>query len=445
MLEQRKLAVNCFIFLIIIGFILGGSRLAWGHTFDNYGFGSRAIAMGGSMVGSDTDYTAVYYNPAGMAFHEGKDLSVGASYLYSIPSLSIKGTGPNPAASRSNVFSDQGISLGLSTPLRSGKIAKVISAGIGIYMPYPLVNSIIELRSYDPTQPYFIQYENRNQFLMANVGLSYKAWEKLAFGVGADILIHLHTTITAALVNNQAKAGLDAKFPLDIAPTAGIQYHPTDWLSLGVAYHGKTQIKVAMKANIMAKELIGSDVPVTISFQDAYKPQQVEMGFGAKPMKDLLVSGTLTWVDFSSYVPPYPVIAITTNEKLAGLAQIAEQYLPKFEIMKFKDYWIPRLGLEYKVTEHLNALAGYFYRDSAVRKQLGQTSFIDLPTNGISAGIGITFSDPLNILDNDVKVDFAYQGQFLQKSTVIKADPVYQSYIASGSSHLITGTLSYLF
>ena len=443
MLERKKLVVSCLIFGMLIGFILGGSRSAWGHTFDNYGFGSRAIAMGGSMVGSDTDYTAVYYNPAGMAFHEGKDLNVGASYLYSIPSLSIKGAGTkNPAAARSDVASDQGVSLGLTTPLRSGKIAKVISAGIGIYMPYPLINSVIELRSYDPTVPYFVQYENRNQFLMANVGLSYKAWEKLAFGVGADILIHLHTTIDVALVNNQAKAGLDAKFPLDIAPTAGIQYRPTDWLSLGVAYHGKTQIKVAVKANIMAGDL---NVPAIISFQDAYKPQQVEMGFGAKPMKDLLVSGTLTWVDFSSYVPPYPVIGIAADANLAVLAQIAEQYLPKYQIMKFKDYWIPRLGLEYKVTEHLDARAGYFYRDSSVRKQTGQTSFIDLPTNGISAGIGITFTDPLNILDNDIKVDLSYQGQFLVKSTTIKDDPQYQSYSASGSSHLVTGTLSYLF
>ena len=445
MLERKKLAVSCLIFGMLIGFIIGGSRSAWGHTFDNYGFGSRAIAMGGSLVGTDNQYTAVYYNPAGMAFHEGKDLDLGVSYLYSFPSLDIKGAGTNPAAFRSNLSSDQGISIGLATPLRSGKIAQVISAGIGIYMPYPLINSIIELKSFDPTVPYFVQYENRNQFLMANVGLSYKAWKKLAFGIGADILIRLNTTVDAALVNNQAKISLDAKFPLDIAPTAGIQYRPTDWLSLGAAYHGKTQIKVAMKANIMAKELIGSDVPVIISFQDAYKPQQVELGFGAKAMKDLLVSGTLTWVDFSSYVPPYPVIKIATDANLAGLAQIAEQYLPKYEIKKFKDYWIPRLGLEYTVTKHLDARAGYFFRNSSVSAQTGQTSFIDLPTHGISAGIGITFADPLDIIDNDIKVDLSYQGQFLKKTTVNKANAAYQSYTAGGNCQLITGTLSYLF
>jgi len=401
--------------------------------------------MGGALVGCDDQYTAVYYNPAGMAFHEGKDLNVGVSYLYSIPSLNIKGAGQNPADARSNVASDQGVSVGLSTPLRSGKIAQVISAGIGVYIPYPFISSVIELKSFDPSIPYFLQYENRNRFLMATAALSYKAWKKLAFAIGTDILIHLSPlTADVALVNNVAKIGLDAKFPLDFAPTAGIQYRPTDWLSLGAAYHGKTQIKVKVQSNIY----ISPDedpLQLPISYRDAYKPQQVEIGFGLKPLKDLRVSGALTWVDFSNYVPPIAIVDITADQKFAELMNVIKQFLPVYDNLKFKDYWIPRLGAEYKITPHLDARAGYFYRNSSVSAQTEDTSFVDLPTHGISAGIGITFSDPLDIIDNPIKVDFSYQGQFLQNAKVIKTNIVNQSYSAGGSCHLVTGTLMYFF
>ena len=448
MLERKKLAVSCLIFGMLIGFILGGSRSAWGHAFDNYGFGSRAIAMGGAMVGFDDQYTAVYYNPAGMAFHEGKDLSVGASYLFTTPSLHIKGTGTtNPAADRSDIASDQGVSLGMTTPLRSGKIARVITTGLGLYIPYPFVSSVIELKSYDPATPYFLQYENRNRFLQATWALSYKAWEKLSFAVGADILIHLNPLVlNVALVNNTAQFNLDTKFPLDFAPTAGLQYRPADWLSLGAAYHGKTQIKVSVQANIYL--VPGQDpISIPISYRDAYKPQQVEMGFGLKPLKDLLVSGALTWVDFSDYVPPIGIVDLSEaqNSQLGSIINAFVGYIPVYNTLKFKDYWIPRLGIEYKVTPHLDARAGYFYRNSSVPPQKWNTSFIDPATNGISAGIGITFSDPLDIVDNPIHVDFSSQGQFLQKVTVNKTDSAYQSYTAEGSCHLITGTLGYYF
>jgi len=441
MLGPKKPAASCLFLVVLAGLMLGGSRPAWGHSFDNYGFGSRAIAMGGAMVGFDDQYSAVYYNPAGMAFNKEKGINLGASFLYSMPSLEIKGAGPNPAASRSNMAFDEGISVGFSSPLGSGTIGKAISAGVGVYLPFPFTFYILELKSFKPSVPYFIQYENRNHFTMITAAVSYKPWRKLSFAVGMDILIGCDINANMALEGNKAKVGVDGPFPWDDTPTAGIQYRPTDWLSFGAAYHGKSQDKVKVTAHLDARPLLDEPIPVLLVWRDAYKPQQVEMGFGLKPLEKLTVAGAFTWVDFSDYIPPIVKISLdSTSHTTEAMQDVLNQYIKTYKY-KFNDYWIPRLGAEYQVTEHLSARAGYFYRNSSVPAQTGETSFIDPPTHGIGAGIGIAFSDPLGLIANSIHVDLSYQGQFLQEVKVNKASVANQSYTAGGSNHVLSGTL----
>lgn len=445
MFGQKKLVVHCLIFVFLIRFIFGGSRSAWGHTFDNYGFGSRAIAMGSAMVGFDDQYTAVYYNPAGMAFHEGKDENLGFSFLYTVPELKINGSKPKSQTGGKRIYPDEGISVGYATPLGSGKIAEMVSYGLGVYAPYPVTLYIVELKSFDPSVPYFVQYENRNRFLIVTGAVSYKAWKKLAFAAGIDLMLGIIPLNANVGIGKEVKIGIDGRLPLDLAPTAGIQYRPTDWLSLGAAYHGKTQVKVVIPANINLPSPSSETIPLLVTFRDVYKPHQVEMGFGVKPLKGLLISGALSWVNFADYVPPVLEIKLNSNSPLTGsMEKLLNQFITTYNY-EFKDYWIPRFGVEYKVTSHLDARAGYFYRNSSVPAQIGDTSFIDPPTHGIGAGIGISFSDPLDIIPNPVKVDFAYQGHFLQKVTVTKASTANQSYYAGGSCHLVTGTLMYFF
>ena len=376
----------------------------------------------------------------------GDSTSHPPSSLFSFPSLEIKGAGPNPAKSRSNTNSDEGVSVGFSSPLGSGKIGSVISAGVGAYLLFPIFINGVELKSFDPTVPYFVQFENRNRCLMLTMAMSYKAWRKLSFAVGTDALVHLDPmTANVAIINDEVEIGMDARFPLDFAPTAGIQYRPTDWLSFGAAYHGVTQIKIKIAGNIDARPVLNETIPVLLEYRDFHKPQQVEMGFGLKPLKKLTVSGALTWVDFSDYIPPILKVTLNATSDTTGrMKKILDQLMPAYTY-KFNDYWIPRLGAEYQVTEHLIARAGYFYRNSSVPAQTGETSFIDPPTHGIGAGMGITFSDPLNLITNPINIELTYQGQFLQEVKVNKTSTANQSYTAGGSNHLISGTLMYSF
>src|SRR5687767_10708176 len=68
---------------------LGAPGLARAHVPDTYGFGSRATAMGGAVSADATDFSAAYYNPAGLVGATGVSVSVG--YLYAANNLRMNG------------------------------------------------------------------------------------------------------------------------------------------------------------------------------------------------------------------------------------------------------------------------------------------------------------------------------------------------------------------
>ena len=53
--------------LISVGTFLGLTSSAAAQPIDTFGMGSRSIAMGGAVTADVEDFTANYYNPAGLA------------------------------------------------------------------------------------------------------------------------------------------------------------------------------------------------------------------------------------------------------------------------------------------------------------------------------------------------------------------------------------------
>ena len=56
---------------------------------DTYGLGARSTALAGAVSASSRDYSAGYYNPAGLARAPGTELSVG--YLFAHHQLQLNG------------------------------------------------------------------------------------------------------------------------------------------------------------------------------------------------------------------------------------------------------------------------------------------------------------------------------------------------------------------
>jgi long-chain fatty acid transport protein len=63
-------------FIFVMGLLVAVSRSVLAGGFENAGLGARATSMGGAFIGVADDWTAIYWNPAGLARLSGKGIGV---------------------------------------------------------------------------------------------------------------------------------------------------------------------------------------------------------------------------------------------------------------------------------------------------------------------------------------------------------------------------------
>ncbi len=65
--------------LFLVSFLSSG--LVWAGNVDTYGIGAKATALGGAFTARADDFSAMYYNPAGIAQLDRPQISIGSSFV----------------------------------------------------------------------------------------------------------------------------------------------------------------------------------------------------------------------------------------------------------------------------------------------------------------------------------------------------------------------------
>jgi hypothetical protein len=143
-----------------------------------------------------------------------------------------------------------------------------------------------------------------------------------------------------------------------------------------------------------------------------YNPPQLAIGLALKPWARMTLSADVTWKDYSEFnffwaLPPEP---------------------------RFKDTWIPRVGLEYffapgfkarflKKIEKIRLLTGYYYEPSPVPDMNGEMNILDSDKNVVSVGAGLDYL--LKSLDL-IKVQAYFQAHLAKERFLVNdRDPLF--------------------
>src|SRR5258706_3487294 len=88
---------------IVMALTLWNQSSVWGGGFEGSGIGPKALSMGGAFVGLADDWTAAFWNPAGLAFLNGWGVgqSVDLISLRALDGNSI--ANPTPPLSQANI------------------------------------------------------------------------------------------------------------------------------------------------------------------------------------------------------------------------------------------------------------------------------------------------------------------------------------------------------
>jgi len=407
-------------------------------SFHTFGFGPKAIGMGNAFTAVADDFTAAWYNPAGMT--QSNQLRFGLGYQYMKPFMKVDG-----ASHR--IQDNHSLAVGVSTLLPfSAWLEERLYAGIAFYMPWNLVFGIkVPL----PMEPQWVLLHNEPRDITIVPALGVKIHPALS--VGANVILSDNTfgSFEATLTpENEAVLEVNQDLPTTFAPSAGLMFHPGEiWPGLaGWRFGFMWQDDFLIEYKF--RPLIGIGyIPLRINFEakNLFQPMRFLAGLSYAQGPDWLFSVELSynlWSDmpdpnltssFDFVFPIFPVRFAPTRS-----------YPPDFE-----DTLVPRVGAQGRVVNtdavELALRLGYGYEPSPVPPQAGVTSYLDGDKHVVSfspeltvkriAGRDLTF--PLS-LGGYLQVQVVGKTRYLKDAAVFDLFPDYPYRAVEGEGTVLT-------
>jgi len=337
--------------------------------------GSKALSMGGAFVGLADDFSAIYWNPAGMARFDRKYFGFYGTDV--IPSGTYR-------------FS----------PVDAKTERKHYLSGLAAYFLPVSQKAVVALAAYMPSR---LGAEwNGDNFAPITMGMSYMWLSKvglvtfapaLAFKVNERIYAGVALNINYGTFSMKTHAGsttnpMPPPAELDLGQyeesltgwgygaTLGILFKPVESLSVGATLRTASTVKFSGEATIPNLSLMGynstSDVEREVTW-----PMWAAAGVAFNPWKGLTLTADLQWTQWSK------VDTIETTFKDV----VWQVLMPQNRPMHWEDTLQVRLGAEYWIKGV--ALRGGYYLDPSPAPD--RTMNVLLPSydfNVITLGFG---------------------------------------------------------
>jgi len=428
------------------------SLRASAHEPGAFGIGSRSTAMGGAVAADVKDFSASYYNPAGLAEQEGVRLGLG--YFYADQNFTINGKDVG-------VKGSHGIMFGLAA---GGKVFGIpFGIGIATHIPDEGLSRITALRQ---DVPRWELYDSRTTVLYLSANLALRPFDWLEVGGGLSFLAATHGRFAISgradlfsPYDSQLRHEVDTDLSSVRYPQLGALIHLSDTASVALVYRGQTSLDLALDGDISAQAAVGGlEVPLTYELTartiQAFLPQQVVVGASWHVLPSLKINADVAWVNWGAYESP---TAKTTAILEADVPPNFPVELPgplkptKVIPPAFSDRIVPRLGLEWYIPGFTDSdgdpvvkvpvRVGYSYERTPVPPQTGETNFIDADRHTMSVGAGIEVPVAHVTFDMHAAVSVFPERTMLKQS----AANLVGDYHVSGQQVNVGGTLGGVF
>ena len=442
MIQSIKYYANriAFVLKIILSSIIGSGAALHANLADSFGFSAKGIGMVGARVGNVNDWTAAYFNMAGLASPwpyvelstrgeyitspEGELLSkeeieklqkeenfypaeIGMSYLFQISSLNINPNSNNPTVAQNISKATDNVSygalqLGLAFDLRN-LIETPYHVPIKLGLAAAIRDSgLIAAVSDTSAESYnFLRLGREAQRLVLISGVGAQVWkERLSIGLGASMFAggqgkFKMTDVEIDPTNNQQIPEQEVLLDLtpSVAPVVGIQYRqPLDiasWLRkkellVGLAYRGEQYMELAPLSAEATTALLAINLPLKLSVLDFYTPHILTLGFAYFHAPDIRVN-----LDFE--------MQFWGNFRMSDAKEYYYKYKKNIQIEQFENiYFYPKLATEMRLGAVIPQLkkqplwgrAGFAYLPAFTPDQTKETNFLDNDKYILALGAG---------------------------------------------------------
>ncbi|MBK8258936.1 MAG: outer membrane protein transport protein [Polyangiaceae bacterium] len=422
---------------------------AFAHAPDSYGFGPRGAAMGSAVAADSTDFSANYYNPAGIV--GSRNVSLSLAYFGADNQLTMNGKD-------NNVLDPHGLLGGLVVP---GKLFGIPFAfGIATYIPDDGLSRIKALRQETPR---WELYNDRASIVFIAANLAVRVFDIVEIGGGVAFLATTRGEFGIrgeAILARPYESKLEHEVNADLTslryPQVGARVKVKDLGFVGLVYRGETKLELSIGARLQGTVNAGLSVPLTYLLEsktfDGFLPQQVALGLTFQKIRNLKVNFDLTWVNWSRYVSPTAQTSTSLDVVLPpglGIELPGDTKPTKVIPPQFEDRFVPRVGIEYtfgfgrrkkvygeeKPAVQIPLRAGYVYEQTPVPDQNGVTNFVDSDRHTFSVGSALVLNQPFSALRGTLHLDAYFQASVLPERRVLKANAAdfTSDYVAQGT------------
>jgi len=348
------------LFLILFLAVLLSSSL-WAGGWNNMLIGCRAIAIGGAFAGIADDASAIYYNPAGLAF-QNQSMSV-----------SVNGFNVWPTYTYSDSFGRNIINKSSTTipqVFMAFKAGERLTLGFGAYVPYAGGG---------------VEWDNRDLglYIKSSLGilsltptLAYALNEKVSIGLNLNVYrSFLEDSRTIENLGNVTTEEDGTALALGL----GLMLKPSERLSVGVGIRGPATMKLTGKTTVpVAIPGLGT-FDADLSSETKFKlPWDFELGFAYRISSNFLISTSAQYTLWST---------LDTLEKtLKNIPELGDQVTE--EPMNFKNILLWRVGMEYWINDILALRAGIGIDRWATPEETLDFVNIDVDKFTLLGGIG---------------------------------------------------------
>ncbi len=410
MSRKRSFALLAVMLLVLAPAVRGSGFLIYEH-------GAAAMAMAGAFTSLAKDPSALWHNPAGLAFLEGTQIMGGATFIFPSGSVEFPDYPGSPSYDQvhkifyppnfyiSHQLSDKTvIGLGVTSPY-----------GLGIEWPEP------------ETFPWrYLGTKSDMITFCVNPAVAFKLTDRFSLGLGVSFIYSkLTQSITQYMM--MGESGLDVPADVDVDGTAF-------GFNAGLLYKGngyRVGLNYRSRFTLDYKGTVSLDIPV-------YETPFAGTGETSFDFPDLVTLGVsfdlspkLVWaVDFHYFFwSTYD--SYTFHFEVPDLALTEDLTVPTL----WKNSYIARTGLEYMATDRLALRAGFAFDKSPQPASTMDTSLPDADRTTLTCGFGYKLGK--------LTLDFAYQFENFHERTSERPD-IFQGTFKT-QAHLFGIDLGYKF
>ncbi len=354
---MRNLSKSLF---ILVG--LGGAASANGFYINEHD--TKVTGRAGASVATDTDASAVVFNPGGLAVGEGTSFTVGASVI----SAAATYTTPDGQATDTN-----GSPAVLPAVMISHRINDMFAVGVGFHLPFGLAVS------WPDSSPSRASSMKQSSWARG-LHLADRRRESAQAGPGpldrrgrgpAPSTVQLEQNIYFGNEQGSAVLGGDA---FGIGGRVGIMYRPEaeKRLSFGLVWKSQVNLDFTGKGDFDMAAPYRSQLPPDGDISTTLKlPMSISGGVAFRPTPQLELEANAVWINWKKF----STIDITLPD---GSHSVQPQ--------DYENTVTIRVGGEYKINPKAAVRAGYIYDPTPVPDTTLSARLPDINRHDITLG-----------------------------------------------------------